>query len=363
MKIQIEQPKLHALLSRVQNAVEKRNTIPILGHVLLNASDSTLTATGTDLDVEVRTTAESTVEQSGGCTVDISLLMPIVGKLQKGKLVTLESDGLQLSIKQGSANLRLNCLPIDDFPSMASNEYAATIQTSQQEVKRLFDLTAFAMSSDETRYYLKGVYLHSVDGKVRAVSTDGHRLAQAVSGIEYELPGVIVPSKTVGLIRALLDGDGDVTIQATENQKIRVDVGHSVITSKVIDGTFPDYTRVIPKQNSNTVTFNAYNAKTAIGLVQLISQQKTRAVKLDIRDGQVVFYVQDAAAGEGHEAVDAEIAGEFCAIGVNGKYALDCLALAEKGDVTIHYGGSGDPMLVTYDSEPDFLAVVMPFRI
>lgn len=363
MKLTIEQPKLHALLSRVQNAVEKRNTILILGHVLLNASDSTLTATGTDLDVEVKTTAEATVEQPGGCTVDISLLMPIIGKLQKGKLVTLESDGVTLSIKQGSANLKLNCLPIEDFPSMANNEYAATVETSHQELKRLFDLTAFAMSSEETRYYLKGVYLHTVDGKMRAVSTDGHRLAQAVSGIEYDFPTIIVPSKTAGLIRALLDGEGDVTIQATANQKIRIDVGHSVLTSKAIDGTFPDYTRVIPKSNANTVTFNAYDAKSAIGLVQLISQQKTRAVKLDIRDGQVGFYVQDSAAGEGQETVDAEIAGEFASICVNGKYALDCLALAEKGEVTIHYGGSGDPMLVTYDSEPDFLAVMMPMRI
>lgn len=363
MHLTIEQPKLHALLARVQNAVERRNTIPILGHVLLNASGSTLTATGTDLDVEVKTTSDANVDQPGGCTVDISLLVPIVGKLQKGKLVTLESDGLQLSIKQGSANLKLNCLPIDDFPSMASNEYSATVRTSQQEAKRLFDLTAFAMSSEETRYYLKGVYLHSVDGKVRAVSTDGHRLAQAVSGIECDFPSVIVPSKTVGLIRALLDDDGDVTIQATEGQKIRIDVGHSVITSKVIDGTFPDYTRVIPKGNVNAVTFNAYDAKTAIGLVQLISQQKTRAVKLDIRDGQVGFYVNDATVGEGCETIDGEIVGEFCAIGVNGKYALDCLALAEKGEVTIHYGVNGDPMLVTYDTEPDFLAVMMPMRI
>lgn len=363
MKLTIEQQKLHALLSRVQNAVERRNTIPILGHVLLNASGATLTATGTDLEVEVRSTAEAEVKYPGGCTVDISLLMPIVGKLPKGKEVILESDGLQLSIKSGSANLKLNCLPIDDFPSMASDEYAVTVRTSQEEVRRLFDLTAFAMSSEATRYYLNGVYLHSVDGKICAVSTDGHRLAHAVSTVEFDFPSVIVPSKTVGLIRALLEDDGDVTLQATEGQKIQLDVGHSVITSKIIDGAFPDYTRVIPKSNENSVTFNAYEAKTAIGLVQLISQQKTRAVRLDIKDGSLGFYVQDQSAGEGCERVDAEISGEFVSIGVNGKYALDCLALADKGDVTIKYGGPLDTLLVTYDSEPDFLAVIMPMRV
>lgn len=362
MRLNIEQPKLKALLDRVQGSVERRVTIPILGHVLLNAANSTLTATGTDLDVEVRTTSDATVEQPGGCTVDISLLMPIIGKLQKGKLVTLESDGLQLSIKQGSANIKLNCLPIDDFPSMAGDEYECTFQTNQSELKRLFDLTAFAMSNEETRYYLNGVYLHSADGKVRAVSTDGHRLAQSDSGIAENVPGVIVPKKSVGLIRSLLD-DGDVTVQISGNKKVRIDVGHSVIVSKVIDGTFPDYTRVIPKMHPNSVTFNAADAKSAIGLVQLVSLQKTRAVKLDIRDDKVAFFVQDVSTGEGHESVDAEIAGEFCAIGVNGKYALDCLALADKGEVTIHYGGSGDPMLVTYDTEPDFLAVMMPMRI
>ncbi len=363
MKIEIEQKTLHALLSRVQNAVERRVTIPILGHVLLNADGSTLTATGSDLDVEVRTTEEATVESPGGCTVDISLLVPIVGKLQKSKIVTLESDGLSLSIKQGSANLKLNCLPINDFPSMEGGEYDVTITAPQEEVKRLFDLTAFAMSSEATRYYLNGVYLHSVDGKFRAVSTDGHRLAQADSDIDTDFPGVIVPSKTVGLIRSLIDGAGDATIQATEGKKIRVDVGHSVITSKVIDGTFPDYTRVIPKDNNNSVTFNAFEAKQAIGLVQLISQQKTRAVRLDIKDDALGFYVQDQSAGEGCERVDAEISGEFVGIGVNGKYALDCLALAEKGEVTIHYGTGMEPMLVTYDSEPDFLAVIMPMRV
>lgn len=363
MKLTIEQAHLAALIDRAGKGVEKRNTIPVLGHILLQASGSTLTATGTDLEVSITTTAEARVESPGACTVNSDLFAALVRKLRAGSLVDLESDGVTLSVKSGRSNLKLSSLPIDDFPKIANDEYAVTVETTQSEVKRLFDLTAFAASSEATRYYLNGVYVHTADGFVRGVSTDGHRLAQAVSGIEAEFPSLIVPNKTVSLIRSLVSDDGDVTVQATEGQKVRFDFGHSVVVSKVIDGTFPDYTRVIPTSNDNAVTFNAYDAKQAIGLVQLISQQKTRAVKLDIRDGSIGFYVQDHAAGEGFESIDAEIDGEFLAIGVNGKYALDCLALAEKGMVTIHYGGAGDAMLIKYDSEPDFLSVVMPTRI
>lgn len=363
MKLTIEQNHLAALIDRAGKGVEKRNTIPILGHILLQAEANTLTATGTDLEVSITTTAEAQVYSPGGCTVSSDLFIALVKKLRSGSLVTLESDGVNLSVTSGRSKLNLSCLPINDFPKIASDEYAITVKATQAEVKRLFDLTAFAMSSEETRYYLKGVYLHEVDGNIRAVSTDGHRLAQIDSQIESNFPPVIVPSKTVGLIRALLDTEGDITIQATENQKFRVDVGHSVIVSKVVDGTFPDYTRVIPKQHHNSVTFNAGEAKQAIGLVQLISQQKTRAVKIDVREAQVGFYVQDSAAGDGFEAIDGEIVGENVSIGVNGKYALDCLALADKGEVTIHYGSGMDPMLITYDSEPNFLSVVMPVRI
>lgn len=361
MKIQIDQSTLSALLSRVSNAVEKRNTLPILSNILLSASGDTLTATGTDMDVEVTTTALATVEQPGSTTVSAALLSGVVGKLRKGSLVSLEADGLNLNVTSGRSVVKLSALPIEDFPRIADTSYEADVDTTQEELARLLNLTAFAMSTEQTRYYLNGVYLHNDGGNIRAVSTDGHRLAKAVSNIEDKIPGVIIPTKTVNLLRSLLtDGNAKLSVSDT---KIKVDVGHSVIVSKIIDGTFPDYSRIIPSGNQNCVKFSADSASHAIGLVSLVSQEKARSVRFEIEADCVGFYVQDSYSGNARETIDAELSGEPLVIGMNSKYALDCMALANKGGISVEYSDALSPVLVKYDDEPEFIAVIMPVRI
>lgn len=360
MRIEIEQPKLLALLSRVTAAVEKRNTIPVLSNILLQAEGNTLTAIATDLDLEVTTTADATVIEAGATTVNAATLQAIVAKLSKGKAVLLNHADDTLQIQSGRSDLSLATLPVDDFPRFANPEYDAEFQASQSQLARLFNLAAFAMSAEETRYYLKGVYFHSVDGAARAVSTDGHRLAHIDTDIEAEFHGVIVPSKTVTLLRSLL-AEGDATVSVSDG-KIRFDLGDTVVASKVINNTFPDYTRVIPKDHKSTVTVNASDVKQASALVSLVSAEKTRAVKLSATDGTLTLTVR-SGADVGIEEVDAELEGPDVECGFNSKYLADVLGNCNGDSAVLKFCGSGDPVVIRPSEDDKALYVVMPMRV
>lgn len=360
MKLTIEQAHLSALLSRVTKAVESRNTIPVLANVLLQAQGDTLTAVASDLDIEVTSTAQATVTKAGETTVSAAMLQAIVTKLQKGKLVTLTAEDGKLSVQSGRSNLSLATLPVVDFPRIASEEYAATFQAPQSELKRLFDLSAFAMSSDETRYMLQGVYLHPVDGVARAAATDGHRLAKIDSGIEAEFPGVIVPRKTVALLKSLLDeGDCEISASAT---KIRVDMGHSVIVSKVIDAVFPDYARIVPSEYKSEVTVNAAEVKQASALVSLVSGEKVRAVKVSASEGSLTLTVRSGAE-VGVEEVDAELTGDAVEAGVNSKYLADVLAACNGDSAVIRFNGAMNPIVIKPSEDDRALFLLMPMRV
>lgn len=360
MKVQLEQQNLSALLSRVSKAVESRNTLPILANVLLQAQGNTLTAIASDLDIEVTSTAEATVSQSGGATVSASLLQAIVAKLQKGKIVTLTSEDGKLSVQSGRSNLSLATLPVTDFPRIASEEYTATFQAPQLELKRLFDLSAFAMSTEETRYFLNGVFLHSIDGMVSAVATDGHRLAKAESDIASEFPHIIIPSKTVNLLKSLLD-DGDSTVSVSET-KIRIDMGHTVIVSKSIDGVYPDYARIIPKEYESEVVVSAADVKQASALVTLVSAEKTKAVKVSASQGNLKLTVRNGAE-IGEEDVDAELTGPDIEVGVNSKYFSDLLQACNGDSAVLRFRGSGDAIVVKPKDDDKALFLIMPMRI
>lgn len=360
MRLTIEQQTLQHLLARVYNAVEKRQTIPILGNVLVKAENNTLTATATDLDVSVTSTAEATVGQSGATTVRADQFLDIVKGLDKGNLVTLESDGVTLHIKSGRAKLKLASLPIDDFPTIGNEDYTAEFEASEAELSRLLDLSAFAMSSEETRYYLQGVYLHPVSGFARAVATDGHRLAQIDSAIQADFPGVIVPRKTVGLLKSLLQ-DGQASVKVSET-KIRVDLGHSIITSKVIDGTFPDYSRIVPSDFKSQVTVNAAEVKQASALVAKVSGEKIRSVKVAVSDGMLRLSVQ-SGADEGHEEVDATLDGEPVECGFNSKYLADILSACNGDQAIMRFNGGMSPVLVRPAEDDKAIYVCMPMRI
>lgn len=360
VKLTIEQKQLDALLGRVTKAVEGRNTIPILSNVLLVADGNTITAIATDLDVEVSSTAEAHVEQSGSTTVQAGTLQSIVKKLSKGKLVTLEYDAGTLKVSSGRSNLTLSSLPVEDFPRVANDEYKATFNAEQHEIKRMLDLTEPSMSNEGTRYYLQGVYLHSHEGTARAVSTDGHRLALVESAIEAVFPSVILPRKTVGLVKGLLD-EGSVTVSASDT-KVRFDFGHSVVVSKVIDGTYSDYSRIIPTSWETEVTVDANDVKQAAALVSEVSGDRIRAVKVAVGADMVTLTVR-SGIDVGVEEVDAVVSGDAVEVGVNSKYLAEILKACNGDNAVMRFRGSGDAIVVKPEEDDKALFLVMPVRI
>ena len=258
MKLTIERAALLRALGHVQSVVERRNTIPILSNVLLKAESAKLALSATDMDIEMVSSLAAQVGKPGATTVPAHTLYDIVRKLPDGTQIELEATGEKglMTLRSGRSTFTLSCLPPEDYPLMAGGELAHNFLLSAADLKRLIDRTRFAISTEETRYYLNGIYLHAAKSDkvnmLRAVATDGHRLArmeiplpEGASG----MPGVIVPRKTVTELRKLLDElDQDVSV-ALSDTKIRFTFAETVLTSKLIDGTFPDYDRVIPSGN------------------------------------------------------------------------------------------------------------------
>jgi len=360
MRLQIEQPKLAALIARVIDAVESRNTIQILGNILLKANGDTLTATATDLDIQVTSTAQAEIQSPGSTTVSASMFAQIVGKLAKGKLVTLESKGLTLHITSGRSELELATLPIDDFPKIATDEYESQLTASQEDIKRLIELSAFAMSTEETRYYLNGVYLHTIAGKLRAVTTDGHRLAQIDSLVDADITGIIVPRKTVGLVKKLL-GEGELTVKVSVG-KVLFDLGHTVVISKVVDGVFPDYTRVIPTEHVTTIKVNAAEAKQAASLVSLVSGERNVAVKMIVSDSSIRLEV-NSVIDKGIQDIDCETDGPDITIGVSSKYLSDVLQACNGDQASIQFLDGQKPIVIKPSEDELALFVIMPMRV
>lgn len=360
MKFQAEQTKLKHTLSRISNVIESRNTIPILAHVKLEVSGSTATLTATDLDVKLKINIDVDGHKDGVTTVNAALLKALIEKLPPEKQITFTLDG-DLKVKSGNSNFKLKTLSADDYPDIDAGQFTSKIELSADEFKNAIDRTIWASSTEETRYYLNGIALQHKEGQAVFVSTDGHRLARYNSVDASQFPDIIIPSKTAKLLKGVLDG-GEAVLEISDS-KIRVSTKDTVITSKVIDGTYPDWSRIIPTSNHNSVTAKSAEVKEAIERVSVVSTERTKAVKLTVSGGVVAFDVQDPNMGDGHETVDVEQNGDDVVIGLNSKYALDAMAQADKGSVTVKYGGNTSPLLVEYDKEPGLLCVVMPMRV
>lgn len=362
MKLTLEQPQLAALISAPTGIVENRNTIPILGYIKLSATETDVTVTATDLDIEAVTTCAVQVERAGECTVPAKLFEGIIKRTPKSALVTLDYDGSNLNITAGRSEFKLQTLPVGDFPVLASDAYDTTSNIDAGLLMRMLNKTKFAMSNEETRYYLCGVYMHNDDaGDLVMVATDGHRLAKMTSDNDVSVSSVIIPSKTVAEFIRLLDSvDGDVTLETSET-KIRLSGNGFRVVSKVIDGTFPDYTRVFPRGNSKEMSVDAKEFSSAATSVVAVSDDRSKLVKLTV-DGDVCSLMGRGGVGEAKSEVTVEYSDERLEIGFNSAYLADMMSQAEGGTVTMTLGGSGDPALVTMSECAEFVGVVMPMR-
>ncbi len=370
MRVILERSVFLKALNHVQSVVERRNTIPILSNVLVSASSGSLRLTATDLDIEIVETISADVKREGAATVPAHMIYDIVRKLPDGAQLELDlaSDRARLSITAGKSRFALQALPPEDFPDLASGEFGHSFQIPVADLKYLIEKTRFAISTEETRYYLNGIYLHDVASGsfLRAVATDGHRLAQAQlqrpAGAEG-MPGVIVPRKTVQEIVKLVEGEaGEVTISLSSS-KIRFAVGNLVVTSKLIDGTFPDYERVIPRNNEKHLSVDRKLFADAVDRVSTISLEKSRAVKLSVADGKVSLAVNNPDSGSAEEELAADYEADAIEIGFNSRYLLDVASQIGAETMAFELNDAGSPTVVRDPKDPHALYVLMPMRV
>lgn len=370
MKISVERGTLLKSLGHVQSVVERRNTIPILSNVQIEASDNALSLTATDLDLSIVEETTANIGEPGATTVPAHTLFDIVRKLPEGSDIDLsKDDDSRLSLKSGRSRFSLACLPREDFPVMSAGDLPHRFELLAGDLRRVIDKTRFAISTEETRYYLNGVYLHltSDDGEaLRAVATDGHRLARveldAPKGTSG-MPGVIVPRKAVAEVRKLIDEfDGGVSI-ALSDTKIRFDMDNVVLTSKLIDGTFPDYTRVIPVNNERHIEVDCHLFAEAVDRVSTISSERTRSVKLNIEADKILLSVNSPEYGTATEEVAATYSGEAIEVGFNARYLLDILSQIESDTVRIEMSDSASPTVLRDTADERAIYVLMPMRV
>ncbi|HAH11845.1 MAG TPA: DNA polymerase III subunit beta [Alphaproteobacteria bacterium] len=372
MRITLERSVFLKSLNHVQSVVERRNTIPILANILLIAEKNRLSLTATDLDIEIVEAVNADVVRAGAITAPAHTLYEIVRKLPDGAQVQLEhtSGDTRLTLSAGRSRFQLSCLPRDDFPVMPAGALPHNFALQPKEFAAIIDKTRFAVSTEETRYYLNGIYFHAAVEKqqpvLRGVATDGHRLArydiEAPKGAT-ELPGVIVPRKTINEIRKLLDDASGAVEVAVSDSKIRVALGHVVVTSKLIDGTFPDYQRVIPAGNDKILELGRQDFLEAVDRVSTVSTEKSRAVKLNLERDKLTLTVVSPEAGSATEELFVEYRGEPLEIGFNSRYLLDILERVEGPTVRMLLADSGAPTLVRDAAAEASLFVLMPMRV
>ncbi|ACI91681.1 DNA polymerase III, beta subunit [Afipia carboxidovorans OM5] len=372
MKVTVERAQLLKSLGHVHRVVERRNTIPILGNVLIRAENAKLSLKATDLDLEVTETLPAEIATGGSTTVPAHMFYDIVRKLPDGSQIVLESDGERavLAIRAGRSRFTLQTLPESDFPDLAAGEMTHSFTLTAADVKRLIDRTQFAISTEETRYYLNGIYLHAAgsaaEQTLRAVATDGHRLAQFDLPLPKSaagMPGVIVPRKTVGEVQRLIeDTEAEIAIELSQ-AKIRFTLANVVLTSKLIDGTFPDYGRVIPQNNEKELVVDKRDFEAAVDRVSTISSERGRAVKLALSAGKLVLSVVNPDSGSATEELEVEYASDPLDIGFNSRYLLDIAAQIQGEAAVLKLADPGSPTLVQDKANRDALYVLMPMRV
>jgi DNA polymerase-3 subunit beta len=380
MKLTIERAALLQSLGHVQSVVERRTTIPILSNVLLECEPApadgpgadTLRLSATDMDLAIVDEAPAQVELPGALTAPALMLYDIVRKLPEGSQVELVSDGDsgRLALRAGRARFALQTLPKEDFPVMAAGDLPYRFELPAADLRALIDRTKFAISTEETRYYLNGIYLHAMqqDGVavLRAVATDGHRLARVEMPLPDGadgMPGVIVPRKAVGEVRRLAEETSAPVAVGLSDTKIQFAVDNVVLTSKLIDGTFPQYERVIPTGNDKVMEVDRLSFAQAVDRVATISTEKSRAVRLRLNPGSLTLSATSPESGTATEELEIGYSADPIEIGFNARYLLDIAQQIEGEGAQFVMSDDGSPTIVRDAADASALYVLMPMRV
>jgi len=375
MKFSVDRAVLLKALAHVQSVVERRNTIPILANVLLEAREGGLKLTATDMEIAVVEEVPGvTVTRQGRTTAPAATLYEIVRKLPETAKLELDHPGgdAQLTLRAGRFDAKLAVLPVDDFPSMTEGKLPHKFALPAGQLRELIDRTRFAISTEETRYYLNGIYLHAAEAGgarvLRAVATDGHRLARVEEPLPEGasgMPGVIIPRKTVNELRKLAEEVQDEVAVALSDTKIRFTLGAVQLTSKLIDGTFPEYERVIPRGNDKVLTVGKDEFAAAVGRVAGISSERSRPVKLSVDRNHLLLSAASPELGQAQEELDGEVVSYESSpleIGFQARYLNDITdQISDK--VEFRFADGSAPTIVTDSAKPEALYVLMPMRV
>ena len=369
MNFIIDRNSLLKPLGHVYSVVERRNTIPILSNVLIETNSSKVSFTATDMDMDIVEETSCIVLKQGKVTLAAHTLYDIVRKLPDGSEVRIELKELNVEVSAGKSKFILPTLPVDDYPIMTNIEKGHEFKLHSIDLANLIDNTKFAISLEETRYYLNGIFLHvpnSNSKTLRAVATDGHRLAQAEIPLPegaLNMPGIILPRKAVGEIRKLTDStDGKINV-IISNTKAQFVFPNSILTTKLIDGSFPDYQRVIPKENLNKLVVSNQEFSKAIDRVSTVSMEKSRAVKLSLRNNLLSLNVNSHDLGNASEDLEINYSHDILEIGFNSKYLLDIASQIQGKEIEILLSDSASPALIIDPDQDGVIFVLMPMRV
>ena len=375
MEFKINSTDLLKALSHIHGIVEVRHTLPILSNIILEAKDDKLILSSTNLDIYCSDKIKAEVLQSGEVSVSAVTFFEIIKRLPSGSevLMIMEEGENEIRLTCGRSKFNLSTLKTDDFPIISDSDLSTNIVLSADELIRIIDKTKFAVSNEETRYYLNGIFLHKAERNsiqfLRAVATDGHRLAQydipLPQGAE-DITGIIIPKKTIYELRKVLDdANGDVSVSLNEN-KIKFSFNDLKVVSKVIDGTFPDYTKVIPQKNDKNFKTNNSDLKNAIDRVSAVAaneESKSKAIKFCIENNSLSLSVESQSKGSANEMIDVNYSGDKVDIGFNSKYIIDICNEVDGDEISISLSDSISPAIILDKTDENLFFVLMPMRI
>ncbi len=370
MKFIISKNVIFKSLSHLQNIVEKKNPLPILSSILIEAKDNNLILSSTDMDISITEKINCNVLENGATTINAHTIYDIIRKLQDdSEIEIICNDGKLLTLRSGTSRFSLNCLPKEDFPIIETENSGKTIKINSQELLKLIDKTKFAISTEETRYFLNGLYLNvnsENNKRITIVGTDGHRLAKfehVKEDLNEQIQGVIIPKKTINELSKLLSENTEEIELNINTSKIVFFIQNLVLISKLIDGSFPDYNKVIPNNNNNIMTVKRVELASAVDRVSTIANEKTPVVKLKLMKNLININTVNSENNSASEDIEVKYEGETIEIGFNSKYILELINNLEDDEISIAYKDNSSPIMATEKSNPDLVYVLMPMRV
>lgn len=366
MQIRLQREALLKPIGVVTGVVERRLTLPILSYILVKATDTLISFTGTDLEVEIVAATEGEVEKAGEVTVPARKLFDILRALPDNVTVTISKQGEKVALKSGKTRFSLSTLPPADFPKVEAHDFERALTISKTELKKIIDRTAFCMAQQDVRYYLNGLYVEVSGKRLRGVATDGHRMAVTeMDALEEEVAAaqIIIPRKGVQEIsRLLVESDATVSVQIGGNHA-RLSVDNQILTTKLIDGKFPDYTKVIPQTQSKEVILNRQVFREALSRVSILANEKYRGIRLNLEAGRLRVTANNPEQEEAVEEIDTTYSGEGLEIGFNVNYLIEATNAIGSSEVVLGLSDANSSCTLKATDDSSTKYIVMPMRL